>query len=126
MNTVVTKSLFEKMVAKWKVRLRDEDGLYMALDMADPVLPFAEVVTFKFTGPGRVNSYVVLQDDVVVWEEQFKGAPFVLPPCGGTVEINLGQLTLEGVKISDILHNPAYRHSGPIYRDITDPWEPAW
>jgi hypothetical protein len=123
---MMTEQEVNAYMAKWTVRLRDTNGNYIK----GQKLPFAEVVTFAFTEEALVDGYAVTEgkgeNKTVIFEERWQGGPFRIPPGGGSVEVNLGSLTLDGIKISDILRGFQPPAPKSKYRNILEPWEAPW
>lgn len=119
----MVKSLFDlqELVKGWVIRLE-----YTALNgnpYEEKVCPFRKRAVFMVQCSAYVRGYSVQNSfGEEIFREEFKKGPFVIPPRGGNVEVDVGNLTFDGVSVREILD---WKPKIGI-RQITDPWEPQW
>ena len=124
-NPSLAAQLF-KMMKKWVVSVEYSDTSSNPTVHTAP-LPLAEKVVFSFTTEAYCWAYTVRdENNDVMWQEAFQGAPFHLPPAGGSVEISLANIELGGVRLGDILdsiESERQKETKRRVRSIDDPWE---
>jgi hypothetical protein len=101
--------------------IEGEDGLYTRRRLH--YRAFRVNPTWKLRRSGRFHGYSIMtDDDVVLMEERFSGAPFVLPPAGGSIEINLEKIFLGPYTIGEMFEKKEKRqgvnHAEGLQRTI--------
>lgn len=104
----------------WVVRFKLADG-----SLHPDSVPFSCKITKHFGPNVKVKGYQLWYGQIMIYEENFKGGPFVMWDHGGKIDLDLGKLTFADIKIEDILAEKE-KIKRRKYRGIHEEFRPAW